>query len=270
MAWDVARVGYRVPRARLHGVVRAVFPRACYVDHSGTLLTLAAHGVANGPTTIVMRSSADLRGIVTQGDAVTLDLTRAKAWRPRAPRSLLDGRARKRRASLARERLVQSRRTRSSVLDRSGAVAMTEIEEACRRVDIAAARARIGRFVGWGEGLTPAGDDYLIGLCAALRALTNRDAARCEFLRELAHCIASLRTRTTPVSAHYLALAADGHFNADVLAARDALRSGRDASRACAAFDELLAVGSTSGADALTGMLSGFAAWDQPYVQSET
>jgi hypothetical protein len=264
MTWAVASVGYRVPRARFEGVVRAVFPRACYVEHARALLTLAAEGVANGPVTIVMRGNADLRGIVATGDAVTLDLTRAKAWRPRAPRSLLDGRDRKSRASLARERLTQCRQTRSSVLDRSGDAAIAGLEQACRSLHIAAARARIERFVGWGEGLTPAGDDYLVGLCAALRALEKRDAARRAFLRDLRHCIASLRQRTTPVSAHYLALAADGHFNADVLDARDALRSGRDTGRACAAFDDLLAVGSTSGADALTGMLSGYAAWDQP------
>jgi len=186
MAWAVASVGYRVPRPRFEGVVRAVFPRACYVEHGGTLVTLAAHGIANGPMTIVMRDSADLRGIVAPGDAVTLDLRRAKAWRPRAPRSLLDGRDRKRRVALARDRLIQSRRTRSSVLDRAGASAIAEVEQACRSLDIAAARARIERFVGWGEGLTPAGDDYLVGLCAALRALAKRDAARRAFLRELA------------------------------------------------------------------------------------
>jgi Protein of unknown function (DUF2877) len=269
MAWAVASVGYRVPRSRFEGVVRAVFARACYVEHAGALVTLAADGVANGPTTILMHGGADLRGVVAPGDAVILDLTRAKAWRPRAPRSLLDRRDRTRRAALARERLGEARRTRSSVLDRSGAAAITGVEEACRELDIGAARTRIGRFVGWGEGLTPAGDDYLVGLCAALRALAGRDAARRAFLRELAQCIASLRARTTPVSGHYLALAANGDFNADVLDARDALRAGRDDDRACVAFDDLLAVGSTSGADALTGTLCGFAAWDPPYDQDE-
>jgi hypothetical protein len=139
---------------------------------------------------------------------------------------------------------------------------MAGVEDACRRLDAAVAGARIERFVGWGEGLTPAGDDYLVGLCAALGSLAARDAKRGAFLDDLRGRIVPLRARTTPVSAHYLGLAADGHFNADVLRARDALQAGRDARRARAAFEALIEVGSTSGADALTGILSGFAAWD--------
>jgi len=156
------------------------------------------------------------------------------------------------------------------VLDRSGASAIAGVEEACRHLDIRTARARVACFVGWGEGLTPAGDDYLVGLCAALGALADADVARAAFVDELRRCIASLGARTTPVSAHFLALAAGGDFNADVLRARDALRSGRVAGRARRAFDDLVAAGSTSGADALTGLLSGFAAWDQSHIRHET
>jgi hypothetical protein len=272
----VASIGFRVPRDRLSGIVRAVFARAGYVECGDTLLTIAASGVANGPTTLVLRGDApaDLRDAIAPGDAlrglhdriegrnVVLELARAQTWRPRVPRSLLGHGDRARRAAMARDRLVQSRRTRSSVLDRSGAAAIAGVEEACRKLDIAAARARIARFVGWGEGLTPAGDDYLVGLCAALGVLTRRDGRRNVFLEDLRRSLASSWARTTPVSAHYLALAADGHFNADVLRARDALRAGRDAYRARIALDALIALGSTSGADALTGILSGFAAWD--------
>ena len=56
------------------------------------------------------------------------------------------------------------------------------------------------------------------------------------------------------------------YFNADVLRPRDALRAGRDAYRARIALDALIALGSTSGADAPTGSLSGFAAWDPSSV----
>jgi hypothetical protein len=115
--------------------------------------------------------------------------------------------------------------------------------------------------VGWGEGLTPAGDDYLIGLCAAMGALVQGNAARMAFFATMRSFVASQCVRTTPISAHWLALASRGHFNADVLRALDALRADRDAYAAHATFDRLMAVGATSGADTLTGILSGFVAW---------
>jgi len=56
-------------------------------------------------------------------------------------------------------------------------------------------------------------------------------------------------------------LAALGHFNADILRAIDALRSETDVPVAQGALDDVMAVGATSGADVLTGILSGFTAW---------
>ena len=115
--------------------------------------------------------------------------------------------------------------------------------------------------MGWGEGLTPAGDDYLVGLCAALQSLVHGNAARRTFLRRMRGFVASQSLRTTPISAHWLTLASRGHFNADLLRALDALRAERDVQNARDAIDALMAVGATSGADALTGILSGFEAW---------
>ena len=276
-AWVVARVGYRVPRRQFDGVVHSVFARACYIDCAGSLLTLATAGVADGPTTLVLGSDgpADLRGLFNAGDAVrcrhsrihgrglVLELAGATTWRASRPRSRLDRRDTAARVAMARARLVDSRRNRSSVLDRSGAAAIAGVERACRQLDVADALAGIERFVGWGEGLTPAGDDYLVGLCAALGALVQGDAARRAFLARVRGFVASQRARTTPISAHWLVLASRGHFNADLLRALDALRTERDVHVARDALDALMAVGATSGADALTGILSGFVAWQK-------
>jgi hypothetical protein len=274
----VARIGYRVPRRQFDGVVHSVFARACYIDCDGSLLTLAAAGVADGPTTLVLGTDgpADLRGLFNAGDAVrcrdsrihgggvVLELARARTWRASKPRSLLDRRDTAARVAMARAWLVDGRQTRSSVLDRSGEAAIAGVERACRRLDVDDALARIERFVGWGEGLTPAGDDYLVGLCAALGALVQGDAARKAFLARMRGFISAQCMRTTPISAHCLTLAARGHFNADLLRALDALRAQRDARVARDALDAFMAVGATSGADALTGILSGFVAWVKP------
>lgn len=273
--WAVAHIGYRVPRKQFDGIVRAVFSRACYVDCGGSLAVLATHGVSDGPTTLVLGADvrADLRSVFDPGDAlrcrgsriearkVVLDLAHTRTWRPRKPRSLLSRRDTAARMAVARAHLAEGRRTRSSVLDCSGDAAIGGLERACRRLDVTDALSRVERFVGWGEGLTPAGDDYLIGLCAAMGALVQGNAARMAFFATMRSFVASQCVRTTPISAHWLALASRGHFNADVLRALDALRADRDAYAAHATFDRLMAVGATSGADTLTGILSGFVAW---------
>ena len=279
-AWAVARIGYRVPQKQFDGVVHGVFARACYIDCGGSLLTLAAAGVADGPTMLILGADgpADLRSVFTPGDLLrcrggrvrgrrlVLELARARTWRPAKPQWLLSRHDTAARIALARARLVEGRRARSSVLDRSGEGAIAGVERACRRLDVANALSRIERFVGWGEGLTPAGDDYLVGLCAALGALAHGNAGRNDFLRRMRRFIATQCVRTTPISAHWLALASRGHFNADLLRALDALRAERDAPSARDALDALMAVGATSGADALTGILSGFAAWTKPSI----
>jgi uncharacterized protein DUF2877 len=279
----VARIGYRVPRNQFDGTIRAVFSRACYVDCGNSVLVVASNRVADGPTTIVLgpEAGADLRKIFNAGDVLrcrggrvearraTFELAHARTWRPRKPRSLLSPRDSAARIAAARARIVAARRTRSSVLDRGGGAAIVDIERACRQLDIADALLCIERFVGWGEGLTPAGDDYLVGLCAGLGALAKGNAARLAFLAKVRDFIASQCGRTTPISAHWLVLASRGHFNESVLGAVDALRANRDPNAAHAAFERLMAVGATSGADAFAGILSGFAAWTKsPMHQS--
>jgi Protein of unknown function (DUF2877) len=278
--WPVTRLGYRVPRIEFDGVVHAVFARACYFECGDALLTLGAATLADGPTTLLLGREVvvDLRRAFRRGETVrcrggrvrsagmTLDLRHADIWRVPDPRPTLDAGALAARVKLARMRLAQARRTRSSVLDRSGEVAIDALIRACRDLDAAGAIERAARFVGWGEGLTPAGDDFLVGLCAVLNALAGSNAGRHAFVERVRATLAMQRSRTTPIAAHCLALAAQGHFNADVLNAIDAIRAEPDAHAAERTLDEVMGAGATSGADALTGILAGFAAWSGLHV----
>ncbi len=109
---------------------------------------------------------------------------------------------------------------------------------------LAAAR----RLVGLGEGLTPAGDDFLVGTLAALHRLGDGWPTRDMALRDafIAHAC-----RSTPtVSAAFLCYAVAGHFSEPLrdLAMAD---TGAAASAAAAA---LARMGATSGTDTLAGM----------------
>jgi hypothetical protein len=275
-AWGVASVGYRIPSRAFDGRVHAVFTRACYVEQGESLLTVAVAGAGPGPMTLVLDAdaAADLRGTFRRGDPVrcrgglmrtrgtTLDLRRAEIWRTPPARPALAADTMGARIDVARERLAQARRTRQSVLEREAAVALGALVHACRDLDAAGAASPVARLVGWGEGLTPAGDDCLVGVCAALAALANGIAPRRAFVVRLQAMLDAGRARTTPIAAQCLALAASGDFGGDVLRVVDAVRAEPDESAAHRTIDAVLGVGATSGADLVTGVLAGFDAWN--------
>ena len=103
-------------------------------------------------------------------------------------------------------------------------------------------------LVGFGEGLTPAGDDCVLGALAAVHRLSpawlSAHAAQRDRLAEAA------RTRTTDLARDFLLEALDGRFAEPVLALLTALSDDRaeDAAR------RLLSMGATSGADTLCGI----------------
>jgi hypothetical protein len=105
------------------------------------------------------------------------------------------------------------------------------------------------QLAGLGPGLTPSGDDFIIGVMLAAWAGLYGAAAK-EFCVALAHAAAP---RTTSLSAAFLHAAARGeamspwHTLFAALACPDAL---------AAALRTVLAVGHTSGADALAGFIA--------------
>lgn len=108
--------------------------------------------------------------------------------------------------------------------------------------------AGAARLAGLGVGLTPSGDDFLLGtmLCAWLA-----------HPMPTAYCAAAAGAsvlKTTLLSAAYLRSAAEGQFGAPWHRLLDALEAGSDEDLAAAAH-AVLAYGHTSGADALAGFL---------------
>jgi hypothetical protein len=116
--------------------------------------------------------------------------------------------------------------------------------------DRTAAAGAAGRLIGLGPGLTPSGDDVLIGIEAALHALAHPSAGF------LASAVGDVEARTTEVAATLLRHAAAGEF-AEPLHALVATLLGSDDETIPAAIERALAWGATSGADCLVGVLIG-------------
>ncbi|HEY6356378.1 MAG TPA: DUF2877 domain-containing protein [Burkholderiaceae bacterium] len=272
----VGSVGYLVPRADFAGRIHSVFAQACNIACHGTLLTLGAPGAADGPTTLRLARGAlhDLRGLFDVGEVVRcrqarmqtgrteLEWMQAGVWRPAPLRRLLPRRRIDEHLRHAGQRLAQRRSMHTtSVIDREGAWVVSALRCACRALDSERAVRHVARLAGWGEGLTPAGDDFLIGLMAGLDALARDDPRRREFRRALAGALDASTQRTTPIAAHYLRLAAGGHYTEPLVRLRNALLCEDDGDAVDPALHSALAVGATSGADTVSGLLAGLGVW---------
>ncbi len=289
---------------RVHSVFESACNLECDLGVGRGLLTLCWRDTSVGPTTLHLASDelGDLRNRFSVGELVhcranllcigrvELCLQWAEVWeRPVIPAHAGiqavphavdpgvrrdDGRLTWGGASLggrigARCRrtgalLAAHRRLRSSVIDAQAAPVVAALADACRNLDTPAALAHAQRLIGWGEGLTPAGDDFLVGLLAALHTAAPGEASRGNFHAALATHIAANVVRTTPIAAHYLRLAAAGHFTEPLLSLRDALLGQTDEAQLDAALQRALAVGATSGADTVSGLLAGLTAWISP------
>jgi hypothetical protein len=106
-------------------------------------------------------------------------------------------------------------------------------------------------LIGFGEGLTPAGDDCVLGALAAVHRLAPAWLAAHAGQRD--RLAEAARSRTTDLARDFLLEAFDGRFAEPVLALLTALsdESAGDAAR------RLLAMGATSGADTLCGIRLG-------------
>ena len=113
----------------------------------------------------------------------------------------------------------------------------------------AAANAATG-LIGLGPGLTPSGDDVLVGVEAALHALGSPSAGF------LALAVGDVEVRTTALAATLLRHAAAGEF-AERLHTLLAALLGSDDEQIAAAVDRAVAWGATSGTDCLVGVLVG-------------
>ncbi len=243
----------------LRGVVHAVFPTSVYVEPSdGPFLVIHDQAHGHTPTSLIVHGARPAEWGAVPGDAVVglrgylrigamvLDVRRVRAWRPRP---------------VARHVRTVTVEPLATLVCATTSDAFERISPDCLRLaaalaagdaDAVAACARV--LVGNGPGLTPSGDDALVGLLAVLHR-SGSDAIAVSARTLLGACIRPLLGRTTTISAHYLRLAFDGHFGEHLTNLLDARGSGVDV------LADLVArvrdTGATSGADALVGVVSG-------------
>jgi hypothetical protein len=274
----VETIGYRVPQTQCTGRVHSVFARACNLACEASdfaLLTLCSSTAADGPTTLRLAGGAplDLRDLFERGERFTgrrgvvrtprveLRWLRAVTWQPSAPGPLLPRARIDANLRRAEQHLARHRCTRTNVIDCQAAPVIAALCDACGALDPGAAQRQVARLVGWGEGLTPAGDDFLVGLLAGLDGWPRCDEPPHPLRDAVASAITAQLHRTTEIAAHFLRLAVDGHFAAPLIGLCQALLGDDDDKRVDHSLGAALAIGATSGADVVSGLFAGLGAW---------
>lgn len=122
----------------------------------------------------------------------------------------------------------------------------------------------IQNLIGLGPGLTPSGDDFLVGFLAGLWGSSVHHPLRRSFTLQLGRVICSVaHERTGKISYTYLFHAARGQFSRRLFELVCLLFTGAPAGQIIRATRAVLAGGHTSGSDLLIGLLAGLMSWSQ-------
>jgi hypothetical protein len=186
---------------------------------------------------------------------VAVQLARATEWRHALPHTRLPSTCVRANEQCATQALRHRRCTHASVLAREAAAVVDALTLAARACDAARAEPLVARLIGWGEGLTPAGDDFLVGWLAGLARLAACDAQR-DFLAAMQRTIVSRVGATTLLSGHFLRLAARNLWVEPIERLLDVLLCAHRIDVVHNAIRTTLAIGATSGADTLSGVLA--------------
>jgi Protein of unknown function (DUF2877) len=278
-------IGCGILRRSAIGHVIAVFQRACILAlQDGQMIALLTRSLGNVAHGIRLNCNPRLDRIIQIGlstrvtrhemviGRVTVLLSGARVWSA----NLRPGMARERKtltaALLARQLLRERNASCSELLATvlrlprpasalTGWIAVTlpQLSRATLRLDHQAALVSLSKLIGLGPGLTPAGDDFIIGWLAGV-VLMAGTPADLEFLNAVSSGLTSLGSGTTPISRQHLRDAAEREFSESLSDVCFALASGASERELAESLSRQLSVGATSGADAAAGLM--FALFD--------
>ena len=117
-------------------------------------------------------------------------------------------------------------------------------------------------LIGLGGGLTPCGDDFLVGYLAGLWCASRDRLERRQFISRLGQLVVNLSGRTNDISRTYLHHAVHGQVSGRLDALARAISRPEVSEPLLAMAESAMESGHTSGMDAVTGLLFGLATWD--------
>jgi hypothetical protein len=206
------------------------------------------------------------RGSVVRfaGSALVIDLRGVPQWRSGIAALNFDCRSVEAARAYRTAKQALERDGRSQELCASAGAKLDRLSQSIRTRATTAAERVIGELIGLGEGKTPAGDDYLVGMFAALWSCS---ASR-TFAAALAPALITLAARTSDLSSLYLREAANGEVSERLADVAAGICAGGSEDVVANALNKALAVGHSSGAAGIFGLLNGYAACAEAAFQA--
>ncbi len=263
---DARSISLSLPAAPAHPLplrVLSVHRRVLnLLDDAERIIAVVTPEVGDGPFHIVLQQPTsfgfarpDMAGQwlgqnLMLGDQ-RIDCLQARRWNPALAPAPLSPRALS--ALDACARAAEAFRNRWKSMDRATVKRMQTgaalIAEGVHQSDERALHQGVSLLMGLGPGLTPAGDDYLLGVLARL----HMDAAGPD-ADAMARLITAAAATTTRLSRAWLQHAAQGRFDARWHGLQEALLAANEED-VCQAMQRILNVGVSSGPVALSGFL---------------
>jgi hypothetical protein len=273
-------IGHGAPVGDFDGVVETTHIRACVIlltDKSLLTLVTATIGClprgvvidappefAFTPAVGIAAQAAARSGILRIGGAdFSVDMRSAARWRS----SLGDLRLDTTRDNVARAlntaRAALWRDGRSDHFVRLAGARLDAVAVATRALDTMAAGEAMSGLVGLGDGVTPAGDDYLVGYFAGLWACASASRTRTNFVVAMTERLKRVALKAGKVSRCYLEAVADGEVSERLFNLASNVAVGSDSAAVNRAVAAALAVGHSSGACGVLGFLQACASWGE-------
>lgn len=252
------------------GEVSRVFDRSCHIRTcTGDAVFVVAEGLDCGPQAVRVSTPSQFTfaaalapgtpvtrkadHLLFDGNKLDIDLTGAAQWSSRPlPWPC--------RLSAATSQIICEH------LDNAAANMQwpdnAELIAATRRLKSESAQDILSRRIGLGPGLTPAGDDYIVGYMLGLNLCETGPVQRTQFRRQVSSWLGNQGHLTTDISAAFFSAAAMGRFTDNLVQLAHAA-SQDDTNTLAAAISAVLAQGASSGHDTLSGFADATFSWSQ-------
>jgi hypothetical protein len=136
---------------------------------------------------------------------------------------------------------------------------MMQLINSTKQFDVQGSTQAAEKLIGVGLGVTPSGDDILIGFLAGLWSRAGHSPIQLSFVRLLGSEIIRIAKQTSEISRTYLYHAAQGQFSSSLSTLAEAIAKGNGVEHAT---HEAMRIGHSSGMDSVTGLLIGLCAWN--------
>jgi hypothetical protein len=212
-----------------------------------TLLTVQMRGAH--------RWKCDLPALMVDASDSAVSAAWSLVWRALTKRQKLWD------SEIVAEEILHSKESVAGSVSRRAGQAMRDLLNDTRRYQLTETTA-VSALIGLGPGLTPSGDDLLIGYMAGLWSTVQARNERIEFISSLGKRIIRLSRMTNDISRTYLSHAVRGQVSSQLANLAEAICHGEQPEPLYNIAETAMRVGHTSGTDTVTGLLIGLTAWE--------